>query len=177
LIRATADLLQRHGYGATGLDEILEAASATNGSLYHHFPGGKEELAVAAIRASGARVEADLRARLAGGTDLGEALETWIDGLARGLEADPLRGCPVAPTALESPGVGDRLREAADRAFEGWRAALEEALGRTMPVDRAAVTARALLAAIEGALLLDRTGRRTDSLAAVRALVPALLGH
>ena len=49
LIGAAAKLFQEKGYAATGLSEILDAASAPKGSLYHHFPGGKAELGAAAM--------------------------------------------------------------------------------------------------------------------------------
>lgn len=49
LIRAAVDLFEAHGYHGTGVNDILAAAKAPKGSLYHHFPGGKEELAIAGL--------------------------------------------------------------------------------------------------------------------------------
>ena len=48
------ELFRRQGYAATGLKAILAASDAPYGSLYHFFPGGKEELGVAALHAGGA---------------------------------------------------------------------------------------------------------------------------
>src|SRR5579862_4730019 len=57
-VRTTAELLQRQGYAASGLNEIVARSGAPRGSLYFHFPGGKEELAVAAIDSAGAQLGA-----------------------------------------------------------------------------------------------------------------------
>ncbi|MGV7591984.1 TetR/AcrR family transcriptional regulator, partial [Mycobacterium kansasii] len=54
LVVAMGELLRRQGYGATTVKQLTEAAGATMGSLYHHFPGGKPEVAAAALRSSGA---------------------------------------------------------------------------------------------------------------------------
>ncbi|MGD9864998.1 MAG: TetR family transcriptional regulator, partial [Pseudodonghicola sp.] len=55
LIRAASGLFRRRGYAGVGVSEILTVAELPKGSLYHHFPGGKRELAEAAtLWASGA---------------------------------------------------------------------------------------------------------------------------
>ena len=61
LVAATGRLLRRQGYSGTSVSDFLDAGGATNGSLYHHFPGGKEELASAAIDVAAEQVEAALR--------------------------------------------------------------------------------------------------------------------
>ena len=57
LVQVSAALLQRQGLTGTGIKQILAEARAPYSSLYHHFPGGKDELAAAAIRVSGARTK------------------------------------------------------------------------------------------------------------------------
>lgn len=177
LVAAATALLRRQGYAATSVGDVLAASGATNGSLYHHFPGGKEDLARAAVDTVGGQIEAGLRHVLAEADgDLLGALRTWIDGLVAALEDDPRNGCPVAPTAIEAAGISESLRESAAGAFGRWTAALEEALAAAgRPDADAAARARVLLAAIEGALLLDRTAQTTEHLRALRAALPALL--
>jgi TetR/AcrR family transcriptional repressor of lmrAB and yxaGH operons len=155
--------------------DFLHAADATNGSLYHHFPGGKEELARAAIDAVGVQVEAALQQTLDATDDVVGATQAWIDGLIAALEADPRDGCPVAPTAIEAAGVSEPLRSAAAAAFARWSTVFEQVLARTRDADVAAAQARVLLSAIEGALLLDRTAHATTHLQALRDAVPVLL--
>jgi TetR/AcrR family transcriptional repressor of lmrAB and yxaGH operons len=175
LVAATGRLLRRQGYSATSLTEFLRAAGAANGSLYHHFPGGKEELARAALDAVAVQVETALQDTLDATDDVAAATQTWIDGLIAALEADPRDGCPVAPTAIEAAGVSEPLRSAAAAAFARWSNVFEHVLARTRDADTAAAQARVLLSAIEGALLLDRTAHDTAHLRALRDAVPALL--
>jgi TetR/AcrR family transcriptional regulator, lmrAB and yxaGH operons repressor len=175
LVSATARLLRRQGYTATSVTNFLDAADATNGSLYHHFPGGKEELARAAIDAVAVQVADGLQETLDATDDIAAATQAWIDGLIAALEADPRDGCPVAPTAIEAAGVSEPLRSAAAAAFARWSNVFENVLARTRDADIAAAQARVLLSAIEGALLLDRTAHGTTHLQALRDAVPALL--
>jgi len=58
-IQAVAlDLLSRHGYAGTGIKAVSEASGLPYGSIYHHFPGGKEELVVTALDEMGAAMGA-----------------------------------------------------------------------------------------------------------------------
>ena len=50
LLTAAQRLFRKRGYHATGLNDILEAAQAPKGSLYHHFPGGKEAIGVSVVQ-------------------------------------------------------------------------------------------------------------------------------
>ena len=53
IISSSAELFRRQGYTGTGVKEIVAAANAPFGSIYHFFPGGKEQLGAEAIRTSG----------------------------------------------------------------------------------------------------------------------------
>jgi len=69
-----AQLLERQGYYGTGLNEIVQQSGAPKGSLYHYFPGGKEELAAAAITDQGKRIAEYIRGELAKRDDPVEAI-------------------------------------------------------------------------------------------------------
>ena len=157
------------------MSDFLDAAGAANGSLYHHFPRGKEELAHAAIDAAADQVEAALLDAFDASDDPVIAAQRSIDGMIAAFEADPRDGCPVAPTALDAAGVSEELRLAAAAAFDRWAGAFEQALRRSRDAATAAAQARVLLSAIEGALLLDRTSHGTSHLKALRDALPALL--
>jgi TetR/AcrR family transcriptional repressor of lmrAB and yxaGH operons len=158
LVETAGALLRRQGYAATGLAQVLAESGATTGSLYHHFPDGKEALAEAAIDAAAEQVARTLQAVLDRPGDLATAVGRWGKGLAAALAADPRDGCPVAPVALESIHGSVRLRAAAARAFASWRTVLAQRLVRdgwsTVDAERDATT---VLALIEGSLLLART--------------------
>ena len=53
ILDSSGELFRRQGYAGTGIKAILTASDAPYGSLYHFFPGGKEELGAAALRQGG----------------------------------------------------------------------------------------------------------------------------
>src|SRR3981081_3273833 len=67
LIEKAAPLFRRQGYAATGLNQILDDAGVKPGSLYHHFPRGKQQLAAAVVETAGTRIEHLLQRLLATG--------------------------------------------------------------------------------------------------------------
>lgn len=177
LIADAAKLFQRQGYAATGVKQLLSASSAFNGSLYHHFPAGKEQLAVAVVGQTGGQVGSSLKAVLDRATSVRAGLDRWIQLLAQQLEATGgLEGCPIAPLAMEAAASSDSIRNAADSQFVAWTQIIASALedeGRA-PRDAAAL-ALMLLSAIEGALLLSRTSQNPSALDAVRKGLHVLL--
>jgi len=177
-IQTTSQLLRRQGYAATGVNEIVVQSGAPRGSLYFHFPGGKEELAVAAISRAGEELTGAIEAILASGETLGSSLGRLIDVLAAGLAASGYAdGCPIATVTLEAASSSAAVRAAAADAFDAWLAALAARLVRA-GLDEQAATRRAtlVLAAIEGALILARARRTLEPLHAVREELLALPG-
>jgi TetR/AcrR family transcriptional repressor of lmrAB and yxaGH operons len=176
-VRATGTLLRRQGYDATGLNEIVARSGAPKGSLYFHFPGGKEELALAAMKREGGQLRAAIAATMRSGGDTGEALGRLVDALADGLESSGFRdGCPIATVTLEAASRSQAIREAAADVFESWVAALEERLAADgMEAKAARRRAVLTLAAIEGALILARARGDSEPLAAVREELVALV--
>src|SRR5215470_9801959 len=73
LVESAAELFSRQGYGATGIKAVLAAAAAPYGSLYHFFPGGKQELGAAALAHGGAQYKALLESVYPPGEDVVEA--------------------------------------------------------------------------------------------------------
>src|ERR1700761_7153116 len=128
LIDSAATLFRRQGYAATGLNQILNEARMKPGSLYHHFPQGKQQLAAAVVERTGAAIERLLRRFLAGDLPVADIVDRWIDLLVAGLTADRRDGCPVEPIATESVNASPVVREASARAFTSWCAAIEERL-------------------------------------------------
>lgn len=176
LIESAARLFRRQGYAATGVKQLLDGSGTVTGSLYHHFPGGKEQVALAVVERAGREVGAALTAMLAGG-GVRTAMDRWITWLARSLEASGgLDGCPIAPLALEAPTASEPIRRAAAEQFAAWAAVIASALrDEGYPADEADRLGLVLLSAIEGALLLSRTSGDTTALDALRATVTALL--
>ena len=175
-VEATQELLRRRGYAASGLGEIVARSGAPKGSLYFHFPGGKQELAVAAMERSAAQLRDAMVAVLDSSDDVDEAIGRLIDALAGGLaQSDFADGCPIATVALETAGESPRMRAAAQAAFDSWLEVLELRL-TSDGLDPAEAQQRAVLvlAAIEGALILARAQRDVAPLLAVSAQLRGL---
>ena len=158
LIAAMSDTLQRRGLHGAGLNELLALAQTPKGVLYHHFPGGKTELAVAAIQAAVAQVGESLRHLMAVKGDLVPALRSWMSGAQRQLERSAFeRGCPLATVALESAAEDGAIRSALADAFEAIRGQLAAALVDAGVTEvRAGQLATLIVAAYEGALMQAR---------------------
>ena len=115
-----ARLLRDQGYTATGRAQLLAQSGVSNGSLYHHFPGGMQELAEAALEASGQAVGDALRDALDAAPSAALGVIRFLD-IAKGPDGEETcPGCPIAPTALESPIISPRLRAAAAQCFDQW---------------------------------------------------------
>jgi TetR/AcrR family transcriptional regulator, lmrAB and yxaGH operons repressor len=176
LIQTMARLLRDQGYTATGRAQLLTESGVSNGSLYHHFPGGMEELAEAALEASGQVVAEALRGALNEAPSTAVGLVRFLDIAQGSVVGDACAGCPVSPTALESPIISPRLREAAARCFEAWEDIIAARLRADgWRRDSARRTASAALALIEGALLLARVSGQPSPLANAKRAVPTMV--
>jgi len=166
LVQTMARLLRDQGYTATGRAQLLAESGVSNGSLYHHFPGGMEEVAEAALEASGRVVADALSQALDGAPSAGEGVVRFLDIAQEAAIDEQCAGCPVAPTALESPIISPRLRAVAARCFDQWEALIAARLRADgWPEDSLSTAASAALALIEGALLLARVSGQLSHLA------------
>jgi TetR/AcrR family transcriptional repressor of lmrAB and yxaGH operons len=171
-----ARLLREQGYSATGRAQLLAESGVSNGSLYHHFPGGMEEVAEAALEASGRVVADALSEALDGAPNAGEGLIRFLDVAQEAAIGEQSAGCPVAPTALESPIISPRLRAVAAQCFDQWEALIAARLRADgWPEDSLSTAASAALALIEGALLLARVSGQLSHLAHAKHAALALL--
>jgi TetR/AcrR family transcriptional repressor of lmrAB and yxaGH operons len=128
---AAAKLFCRQGYHGTALQDILAESGAPRGSLYFHFPRGKEEIAEGAV-AIGEKV---VRGFIAHVALTSRTAETFVINLARGmaanLEASDFReGCPLATTALEIATGSEAIGKATREAFAAWEREIAQALVR-----------------------------------------------
>jgi TetR/AcrR family transcriptional repressor of lmrAB and yxaGH operons len=163
IIAATTDLLEAQGYHATGLNQILQQSSTPKGSLYHHFPAGKEALAAEAMEAAGQAVTNDLDALIAQGVDFSSALAPLMAFFCERLHtSDFQKGCPVATVTLEIAATSDPIQQACRSVYRGWQVRIEQLLiASGWSPTRAPAMALFALSAIEGALILCRAERST----------------
>jgi TetR/AcrR family transcriptional repressor of lmrAB and yxaGH operons len=168
MIETTAGLVHRRGFHGTSLNEILTESGAPRGSLYYHFPGGKEELVLQAARQGVAMVTQLLKEVLAGSPDPAEGVRSFVEAAAHMLrDSDYVFGCPVAPIVLDSP-ESSALAEVCQDAFEEWRQVLAGGLGSGgIERERAESLATMVVCALEGGLLLARARRDIAPLDAI----------
>ena len=177
LIDTAATLFRRQGYAATGLNQILEQAGVNAGSLYHHFPQGKQQLAAAVVETTGAGIEQLLRRFLASDGSVADIVDRWIDLLVAGLAGDQRDGCPIEPIATESVNASPLMRAASARAFTGWCAAIHDRLrSEGWSATDAEQVALAVISLIEGALILSRIAGDPAALGAAKPAARSLLG-
>lgn len=173
MIEATRASIERRGYFGTGLNQILADSDTPRGSLYFHFPGGKDELVAAAVIRSTDSIEAAIRD--ADITDPAAAITGLIALLSDRLEESGwARGCPIATVALEVAGDNDTVQRACAEVYERWTRAISvilRAAGRSDADDLAV----ALLALIEGGLILAQAQRSRAPLDSVARVARTML--
>jgi len=168
LVQVSAALLQRQGLTGTGVKQILAEAHAPFSSLYHHFPGGKDELARAAIGDAGARYQGIVEAVWDEAPDVISSVAAVFDAAARTLEeTDFAVACPIATVALEVASTNERLRLATAEVFDSWIAACTGRLeAASISADHARLLALTLMSLLEGAFMLSQAMKSTEPMRA-----------
>ncbi|MGV9816971.1 TetR/AcrR family transcriptional regulator [Nocardia xishanensis] len=161
MVEAAWSLIEAKGYYGAGLNEVLAVAEAPRGSLYHHFPGGKDELIGEALGVAGREVDRIVGELVPKAPTTCDLVQALLERLAdRMVAADYAKGCPVATVALEVSASNDSLQSICGGIYSSWRRALADALRAeghdVAESDELATTALAL---IEGALVLARADR------------------
>lgn len=166
ILDAAGRLLREKGYRGTGLTEIMAASDAPRGSIYFHFPDGKEQIVREAMLQEVRRISKVLLTLTRETSGPVEALRAYVSGAAEELESSNfLFGCPVAPVILDLPEPGSALAEACREAVDEWCAIYEAALSEAgVESSRASSLATMAVSAVEGALLLARARRDVEPL-------------
>ncbi|HEY6730814.1 MAG TPA: helix-turn-helix domain-containing protein [Solirubrobacterales bacterium] len=156
LLNGARRLLAEKGYSGMELRDVAERGKAPRGSIYHHFPGGKTQLAVEAAELEGREIRAVIESSLEE-LGLAETLSTFGEMFRRRVKDKPEHlGCPVAAAALARP-EDPALAAAATAAFESWEAPIAAALrDEGVGEAEAAAFAGLVVSTIEGALIRAR---------------------
>jgi TetR/AcrR family transcriptional repressor of lmrAB and yxaGH operons len=166
MLETTARLLQHRGYHGTALSDILAESSAPRGSLYFHFPGGKDQIVIEATAAAVAKATAVMRETFANAKNPAEGVRAYLELAAKVMpETDYTFGCPVAPVILDANAGLTELAELCRRAFEEWVDLLQTSFVKAgVPSRRASALALLVISSIEGAMLLARAYRNSGPL-------------
>ena len=175
MIRSAIALMGEQGVEATSLAQVIEHSGAPRGSIYHHFPGGKQQLVEEATRYAGVAVVQVVDAAVEEHDDPVAAVEAVID-FWRGLLHDSqfAAGCPVVAATLDSEHAPS-AREAARDAFKLWQQLYKDLFMRAGIADARADSLGAVaVSAVEGAVILSRAERSNAPLERVAEEVRTL---
>ncbi|RSD26888.1 TetR/AcrR family transcriptional regulator [Mesobacillus subterraneus] len=177
LIKAASRLFQLQGYHGTGLNHILKDSGAPKGSLYYHFPNGKEQLAVESVQLTAELVRSGIQRSMEQKADAVEAIQGFILDLAGRYQNDGSHeGVPIAAVALETSLVSEPIRAACQGGYESFQQVFAEKLIESgYEETRARELGIVINSMIEGAFLLSFTMGSNEPLLLAAKNVPALL--
>jgi TetR/AcrR family transcriptional repressor of lmrAB and yxaGH operons len=161
MLQTTARVLQRRGYHGTAVSTVLDESEAPRGSLYFHFPGGKDQMVVEATRLAVAKVSAALRKSFEDAVDPARGVRDYAELAAKLMEeSDFTFGCPVAGLILDAGEEVPELASICREALDEWSSVTVASLKSAgMPIGRARALALVVQAGIEGGLILARAHR------------------
>ena len=168
IVERAAELFAERGVAGTSLDEVLAAAGAGKGQLYHYF-SGRDELVEAAVGMRCTQVVAGLNQELGSVASLAE-LEQALAGFVGGFEQMGLPGCPIGSLVAEVAGRNEGARLQTAAAFGAWERLFADAIDRMrargeLRADASpSVLATALLASVEGGMVLSQARKDPTSL-------------
>jgi AcrR family transcriptional regulator len=187
IVERSAELFRRQGFAATGVKQIVAEANAPFGSVYHFFPGGKEQLGAEVIRWSGGVYGQLIDTFFPPDADLVAATRNFFAAAAETLrETDYADACPIATVALEVSSSSEPMRQACAEVFNSWvDSTTKRLVDSGLPRGRSRELAISVLASLEGAFVLSRALRSTEPLevagaactASVREAVSARRAH
>lgn len=164
MVAAARRLFREHGYLGTALSDVITESSAPRGSIYFHFPGGKEELATEVTLLHAADRIADINRAAAAAITAAQLIEIFM-----GRERDELvgsdyrEGCAVAPIVLESTPASDQLSDMTRRVFQDLIATLAARFTeKGLPHTESVQLATNVWTSLEGALILSRALRSPE---------------
>ena len=172
MIERTAVLLAKKGLQGASFSEILEASGAPRGSLYHHFPEGKDQLVAAAVDLAGS-VLIDFMDRCAGQSAEDVVLHFLTLWRAVLMRSECESGCAVLAVTVATD--SNELLAHATAVFRAWRERLAELLKQGgLPAESARRFAMVMIASVEGAVVLSRADQ---SLEAFEVVAEQLVGE
>lgn len=159
LLEATGDLIECQGYHATGLNQIIKESGAPKGSLYHHFPGGKEDLVAHAVNEIHQTMVTRSTAKLAELEDAGDAIAGLVLQIAHyGEQSNWMKGPPLTAVTLETATTSDLINEACQNAYHALEEVIANRLRQSNLLEEDVLTLATLtVSLLEGSSILART--------------------
>ncbi|MDY0410572.1 TetR/AcrR family transcriptional regulator [Virgibacillus soli] len=182
ILEAATLLFHLKGYHATGLSQILKVSGAPKGSLYYHFPDGKEQLAIEAIHLSAKTISTAIKENLSTHNDPIKAFQYHIGNIAeifRDMEKrTQFKNVPLGLLAMETVFVNENLRQACEETFTMWENLYYDKLRMSgYNEDCACLISKTISALIEGGVTLCFTKKSSEPLHNVNKMIPLLLSQ
>ena len=164
MVAAARRLFRQRGYLGTALSDVVTESAAPRGSIYFHFPGGKEELAGEVVLLHAGDHIAHINRAAAAATSPAELIEIFMGRERDDLVASGYReGCAVAPIVIETTPASDVLSDVARRSFQDLITTLAARFTeKGLPNERAVQLATNVWTSVEGALILSRVLRTPE---------------
>lgn len=177
ILEAATRLFNLQGYHATGLNQILKESGAPKGSLYYHFPNGKEQLAIEAVTMLGNRMRTYTQDKLVLFSDPVEAFQYFIKEIAKQLDSiEALQGVPIGLFPAETSLKNEPLRKACLVEFEGLEAVYAKKLVENgFNEEQANSLSIVLNSMIEGCIIRSLTNKNGKPLLYLVEHIPLLL--
>lgn len=177
ILKTATCLFQRQGYHGTGLNQIIEESGAPKGSIYYHFPNGKEEIALEAIHQMKRDILERAQEDLSEGVTAVEAFQFYINKIASIFDHPKMiEGLSIGLIASEIASTHENLRLACEAVFKDWQALYVNKLkAHGMKTEKAEELGLTITALIEGACTLSATHKNGDPLRVIAKQLPLLL--
>jgi TetR/AcrR family transcriptional repressor of lmrAB and yxaGH operons len=161
-----ARLIEKQGYHATGLNEIIRESNTPKGSLYYYFPGGKEQIGAEAILEAGKIISGRLRSMLEGQEQPAEAVYNFLMGMAGNVETSQFgAGSPLTTATIETAVTCEVINHACRDAFDMILNAFKDKFSAGgFAETQAAELALYVTTVVEGGILMSRTYHHVEPL-------------
>ena len=176
IISSASSLIRIKGYFGTGINDITNRSKIPKGSIYHHFPGGKDEIIESALEDAAIDMAYSFKNAMKGKATAQKGLEAVIDVFINDLRENKLEyGCPLAAVSMDVAADNEILRMACSRMFDFWIEAINSYLKYKGVKVRSKEKAERFLIRLEGALLLSRVQQSDRSLKLIKKDLKNLL--
>lgn len=175
IIESTASLIRNRGYFGTGINEIIKDTSVPKGSLYHHFPGGKDEMISSALEVAALGYAEEFKNAMKGKPNAVEGLKAIVDLYIHGFgKGKQFTGCPLAAVSMDISGQNEHLRKTCARLFTFWIDSTASYL-EYKGVKNARPKAESFMIRLEGAIMMSQAQQSARPLQIVKNEIHSLL--
>ncbi len=177
MIKATAKLLQTKGYIGTGMNDIIQLSGAPKGSIYYHFPQGKEQLAIEAVNWTREMVTKYIKEKLTLYKDPVQAIQQFIMESAERFEKDNyFFGVPITALVLETSSISENLRKSCEEVFETWGNEFSNLLiANGYESEEASEIGMIINTMIQGAFVISLSRKDSTALKAIAHKIPLIM--